>query len=337
MSLLLKLDMLFAITTWLLALASALPAGYPSTSVRGVYGAVEMPMVGLGTWQYNNTVAKQAVIDAFNLGYRAVDTAKGYGNHVGVGEGVGVAATTAKLDRKDYFVTSKIPGGLDASATETALEDTLRELGLDYIDLMLLHFPASWSGDGGSALRKEEWLALEKWAKQGKARAIGVSHYCKTHLQDVLAVATVPVAVNQNQYHVGMGSDTQPRLHDRAFADAHGILYQSYSPLCGPCPKPDNIELITGDLVTSIGKTHNRTGPQVALRWVVQQSIPIIPKSSNPKHQKDNFDVFDFDLSVEEMQQLTAATKPAETGTTEEPDDAQDCDNIHLRESAMFA
>jgi diketogulonate reductase-like aldo/keto reductase len=329
--------MFAATAATILAATSALPAGYPTTPVRGVRGPVDMPMVGLGTWQYNDTAAKQAVIDAFSVGYRSVDTALGYGNHVGVGEGVHTAAKAEGLRRGDFFVTSKIPGGLNASATEAALEDSLQQLRMKYVDLMLLHFPATWGGEGGSKLRKEEWLALEKWAKRGGARAIGVSHYCQSHLQDVLDVATLPVAVNQNQYHVGMGSDTQHRLHDKAFTEERGILYQSYSPLCGPCDAPDNVELITGDLVTKIGRRHNKTGAQVALRWIVQQGIPIIPKSSNPTHQAQNFDVFDFELGAREMQRLTVAATPAETGTKEEPDDAQDCDIVEFRGSDVFA
>merc|ERR1719160_478771 len=110
------------------------------------------------------------------------------------------------MPRNEFFVTSKIPGGLNASATEAALNQALEQLGLEYVDLMLIHFPASWTGVGGAALRKEEWLALEKWAKAGKARAIGVSHYCKTHIEDILSVATLPIALNQVMYHVGMGA-----------------------------------------------------------------------------------------------------------------------------------
>merc|ERR1712232_737934 len=120
----------------------------------------------------------------------------------------------------------------------------------------------------------------------GKARAIGVSHFCKAQLDDILSVATVPPALNQNQYHVGMGSDTQARVHDKAYNEQKGIVFMSYSSLCGPCPPPHNMELITGDLVTSIGEAHNKTGSQVPLRWLTQQKIPIIPKSSNPKHIK---------------------------------------------------
>merc|ERR1712048_695655 len=144
--------------------------------------------------------------------------------------------------------------------------------------------------------------------------------------EDVLSVASVPIALSQNQYHVGMGQDSQPRLHDKSFNENHGIIYMSYSTLCGPCTPPDNTELLTGDLVTSIGQNHNKTGAQVALRWAVQQGIPIIPKSTNIQHMRENFDIFDFDLTPVEMQKLSSATSPAETGTKQNPDDAQDCE-----------
>merc|ERR1712151_557386 len=234
------------------------------------------------------------------------------------------------LKREDYFVTTKVNGSQSGAATTVAMEQNLKDLRLDYVDLMLVHWPSTTM-----AGVQEQWLALEAFAKAGKARAIGVSHHCKVHMEAVLKVATLPVAVNQNQYHVGMGSDTQPLLHDKAYAESHGIQYEAYSSLCGPCPDGQNMELINGSLVTGIGKAHNKTGPQVALRWVVQQGVPIIPKSSNPKHQKENFEVFDFELSESEMAQLTAATSPPETGTPPQPpDDAQDC---KMEESSVIA
>ena len=295
---------------------SGLPRGYPSTPVRGVSASVDMPMVGLGTWLYNASVARAAVASALTMSYRHVDTALGYNNQVGVGQ----ALASSGLLREEYFVTSKIPGGLNESATTAALELSLAQLQLKQVDLMLIHWPGK-----DKATRQAQWLALEAWARQGKARAVGVSHYCKYHLQEVLEVATLPVALNQNQFHVGMGHDTEPRLHDKAFMQAHDVLYMAYSSLCGPCPAPDNRELITGHLVTSIGAAHNKTGSQIALRWIVQQGIPVIPKSSNPEHQRSNFELFDFALTEEEMAQLSAATTPAETGTPAQPDDAQDC------------
>jgi diketogulonate reductase-like aldo/keto reductase len=284
--------------------------------MKAIGSNVRMPLIGIGTWLYNDSVAAGAVESALSLGYRHVDTALGYKNQRGVGD----AIARSGVARDDLFVTTKIPGGLNASATEAALDECLAELQLTYVDLMLIHWP------GATELaRKEQWLALETWARKGKTRAIGVSHYCKSHVAEVLQVATLPVSLNQNQYHVGMGGDTQPRLHDKAFCESKGILFMAYSSLCGPCPPPDNMALINGPLVTSIGAAHNRTGAQVALRWVVQQGTPVIPKSTNPKHIAQNFDLFDFNLTAAEMARLTSVTSPPETGTPAAPDDAQDC------------
>ena len=274
-----------AVLVALAAVASGISPLYPTVPMKGVKGNVPMPLVGLGTWQYNSTVAGQAVEYAFKLGYRHVDTALGYGNHEGVGNALGRSG----LKREEYFVTSKVPGGLNSSATTAALELSLEQLHMPYVDLMLLHWPA----DGAEA-RQTQWLALEAWAKQGKAKAIGISHYCRRHLDDVrsfqslyavilcpasltsgnlqiLQVSTLPVALNQVQYHVGMGTENVSELHDMGYMRAKGVVYMAYSSLCGPCPAPGNTELITGKLVTDIGRAHNKTGPQVALRWVVQQ------------------------------------------------------------------
>jgi len=185
---------------------------------------------------------------------------------------------------------------------------------------MLIHFPATWGGVGGAALRKEEWLALEKWAKAGKARAIGVSHYCKSHIEDILSVATLPIALNQVMYHVGMGMSPDFGSDFKDYDQSVGIVYMSFSTLCGPCGD-DKMELINGPLVTALGKAHNVTGPQIALRWAVQQGIPVVPKSSNPQHLKEDFDLFSFTLSQKEMDILTNASTPA-TGR----DDSGDCE-----------
>lgn len=286
--------------------------------MKGLGGEMKMPLVGLGTWQYNSTVAEAAVESAFSLGYRHVDTALGYGNQVGVG----AALARAALPRGEYFVTSKVPGGLNASATTAALDLALQQLKLTYVDLMLLHWPAK-----GAAARQEQWRALEAWAKDGKAKAIGISHYCRHHLDSVLAVATVPVALNQVQFHVGMGTEKVGELHDRAYMASKGVVYMAYSSLCGPCPNGGARELISGPLVSAIGASHNKSGAQVSLRWVVQQGIPVIPKASDPKYLAEDFDLFNFKLSAEEMGRLGNASSPPQTGTPPQaPDDDQDCD-----------
>jgi len=299
---------------------AGLPGDYPSVPINGTHGIVAMPLYGLGTWLYNNTVAEKAAITALAMGYRHIDTAFGYDNQ----DGVGRALKNSGLQRKEYFVTSKIPGGLNSSATMAKANQCLEQLGVSYVDLMLIHFPAADDGKGGKAARIEEWKALEKWAKSGKARAIGVSHYCARQIKDIQEVATLPIAVDQVQYHVGMGSAGPMATDDKAFIQSQGILYQSFSPLCGPCGTPDDMELINGSLVTEIGKAHGKTGAQVALRWLVQQGIPVIPKSDNPVHQRENMEIFDFQLTSGEMARLTAATTPATAGGPN-PQDSGDC------------
>jgi len=296
---------------------AGLPQDYPSVPMKGLDGEMAMPLVGLGTWQYSDDVAESATLSAFKLGYRHVDTALGYRNQVGVGK----ALKQVGLKREEYFVTSKIPGGTDSQTTTDNLDLALQQLQLDYVDLMLVHFPATWGGEGGAALRKEEWLAMEKWAKAGKAKAIGISHYCKSHVEDILSVATVPISLNQVMYHVGMGNSPDVATDYKDYMKSKGIVYMSFSTLCGPCAGDEPMELITGPLVTEIGQAHNVTGAQVALKWAVQQGVPVVPKSSNPKHQASDFDLFSFTLTDAEMARLTAATTPA-TGA----DASGDCD-----------
>jgi len=284
--------------------------------VQPVLAPLPVPSVGFGTWKIEGEECYRAVLHALRTGYRHIDTALGYNNQIGVG----AALKKSGMQRDEFFVTSKIPGGLNASATEASLELALQQLGLEYVDLMLIHFPASWTGVGGAALRKEEWLALEKWAKTGKARAIGISHYCKSHIEDVLSVATLPIALNQVMYHVGMGMSPNLGSDFKDYCQQVGIVYMSFSTLCGPCGK-EKMELINGPLVTKIGKAHNVSGPQVALKWAVQQGIPVVPKSSNPEHLKEDFDLFSFTLTQQEMDELSSATKPS-TGAA----DSGDCE-----------
>eukprot|EP01051_Picozoa_sp_SAG22_P005259 SAG22_NODE_306_length_12671_cov_14.743239_11_plen_224_part_00 len=180
--------------------------------------------VGLGTWQYNDTVAEAAATLALSLGYTHIDTAIGYGNQAGIAKAL--AASPRK--RESYFITSKVPGGLSYADAMSNLTESVEQLGLDYVDLMLVHFPATWGGKGGKAARQGQWKAMEDFQKSGKTRAIGISHYCEQHIADILEVATIPPAINQVQFHVGgcpracrFGLRTPPR-----------ILYIVGCPLC---------------------------------------------------------------------------------------------------------
>lgn len=276
-------------------------------------------MAGLGTWQYNDTVAEAAVLTALNLGYSHIDTAFIYGNAVGIGRGL----AASKRPRNSYFITGKVMGG-NASTTIAQHNLVLSQLGLDYVDLLLVHFPAAYIGGkmiGSRAQRQGQWRAMEELRAKGLTRSIGVSHYCKKHMQDILDIAMVKPAVNQVMYHVGMGTEGPDGNDGMQFDRKSGVIYQSFSPLCGPCGTK---ELINGPLVTGIGAAHNKTGAQVSLKWLVQQGIPVIPKSNDPVHLAQNIDLFDWQLSAAEMVSLTAATSPP-VGSGSQPFVSGDC------------
>ena len=221
-------------------------------------------------------VAKAAVLSALKLGYRHIDTAEFYANEAGVGR----ALAASGVARESVFITSKLnPGnpnwGQTVKTYETTIEackESVRKLGVDKIDLYLVHTPFS-----GKEARIEQWRALVHAKELGLARSIGVSHYCKRHIDDILEVATVTPAINQVQFHVGMGAASPGgganATDDREYDGTVGVTYQSFSPLCGPCEGSDHMELITGDLVTKIGKAHGKSGAQVALKWQVQQGM----------------------------------------------------------------
>lgn len=275
---------------------------------------MHMPMAGLGTWLYNDTVAERAVSMGLAQGVRHIDTANNYGNQAGVG----AAIKASGIARDELFITTKVPGGLGQEGTEKAHEENLRLLGLDHVDLLLVHFPCSFEGEGcNKSERQATWRGLEHMHKMGKARAIGVSHYCQQHMDDVLEIATVPIAINQQEWHVGMGPDPEGV---RSYCDAHNITFQSFSPLCGPCGEKLDKELITGELVTGIGEAHGKSGPQVALKWLVENGSPVIPKTSNPEHLAENMDLFSWELTAAEFDKLNAATSPPSVETV-----ANDC------------
>lgn len=290
-----------------------------------VYGLpVNLPLLGAGTWQYNNTIAYQSLCKSFDAGYTLVDTAFGYGNERGVGKAI---KECYKGKRSNLFVLTKIPGGLSREETISAHRDNMRQLDLEYVDHLMLHFPSDWEMQFASKLiRQAQWQALEEIYYSGKARSIGVSHYCKAHIQDLLEIVTVPISINQVEYHVGSGDIDDVRTLCRQ----HNITFMSFSPLCGPCQLNSPTEsLLTGDLVTSIASNYtNVTGAQVSLRFIVQQALTdegsemgaVIPKSNNMQHILENRDIFQFELKENDMQALFQAIEPAaEAGDCQVP------------------
>jgi len=304
-------------------LVAGASAAIPTVSLgKDVHGVeVLKPLVGAGTWQYNDTVAYQSVCNAFDAGYTFIDTANGYGNQKGVGAAI---KDCWKGKREDLFVMTKIPGGLDYEETLAAHRENMDQLGLTYVDHLMTHFPADWDTTSERSTperRQAEWRALEKTYKDGEVRSIGVSHYCANHIDDVLAVATVKPSINQVEYHIG-SQDIDQVI---AKCKEAGIHFMSYSPLCGPCEISDpKYSLINGDLVTGIGAKYGKSGSQVSLRYIVQQALTtdyfggVIPKSVNSAHLASNIDLFDFELSDDDMAALGAATEPAA--------EAGDCD-----------
>jgi diketogulonate reductase-like aldo/keto reductase len=276
---------------------------------------VKMPLIGAGTWQYNDTIAYQSLCKAFQSGYTLVDTAFGYRNQRGVGR----AIRDCFQNRRDsLFVLTKVPGGLTFQETLAAHHQNLFELELSYVDHLMVHFPADWEQNHASkSIRQAQWKALEEIYYAGHARSIGVSHYCSRHLHDILEISTVPIAINQVEYHVGSGDIDSVITTCRD----NNITFMSFSPLCGPCQYDKVDSLIDGDLVKSIGEKYNKSGSQVSLRFIVQQALqpdsfvgPVIPKSNSIEHIRANMDIFDFELSKDDMERLFNATRPAAEG-----------------------
>merc|ERR1711998_133898 len=213
--------------------------------------------------------------------------------------GKGVGAALKGVDRNSYFLTTKIPDG-SASQTTANLQQNLDQLALDHVDLVLVHFPPR--GNSCSAMQAQ-WAAMEEFYKAGKAKAIGVSNYCPSSLDCIMQKATVTPAVNQVQYHVGMGVDP---IGVKSASEKYGIHLQAYSPLGN-----GESDLITGDLVTSIGAKYDKTGAQVALRWIQENGVSLTTKTTKTSHMQEDLDVFSFQLSAEDKASLDAATKPS--------------------------
>jgi len=256
---------------------------------------VEMPMLSFGTWQYDSSTAQSAVKLALQTGFNHIDTAFNYYNQDGVG------AALKGVERKSYFLTTKVPpiedSGSAYSQTTEDLQKDLTLLGLDYVDLMLIHGPTH-----NCKATQEQWRALEDFYKAGKAKAIGVSNYCASSFKCIKETAKITPAVNQIAYHVGMGPDPQGL---KSLGDSLGVVTQAYSPL-----GDGTSELITGPLVTSIGKGHGWTGAQVSMRWILDNGVALSTKTTKQSHMQEDLAIFSDSLKDTEKKQLDDATSP---------------------------
>lgn len=256
---------------------------------------VEMPQLGFGVFLVPPDEVVEPVRTAIETGYRLIDTATLYGNE----EGVGRAIRDSDVARDELFVTTKVwnaDQGYDT--TLRAFDTSMDLLGLDVLDLYLIHWPMP-----AKDRYRDTWRALEQLYDEGRVRAIGVSNFTVAHLTRLLDAATVVPAVNQVEVHPGLTQDDI-----RAFDEAHGIVTESWSPL------GRGQGLLEQDTVEQIALAHGRTAAQVVLRWHLQLGLVVIPKSTHAERIRENFDVFDFTLSDEEMAALSALTSPGRVG-----------------------
>lgn len=254
-----------------------------------------IPQIGLGTWPLDDAQVAKAVVSAVELGYRHVDTAYRYGNEAGVGQGV----RDCGIPREELFITTKLDGtyqGRDRAVE--GLEGSLKRLGLDYVDLLLIHWPLPQRNEFVST-----WETFERLQAAGKVRSIGVSNFKPSHLERLLKETSVVPAVNQIQV-----SPSITRIDERAFNGSHGIATESYSPLGA------GSDLLNAPVLAAIGKKHGKTPGQVVLRWHVQEGLVAIPKSANPLRMKENLDVFDFTLDHADMSAIATLDAGADAG-----------------------
>ncbi|MFH8337318.1 aldo/keto reductase [Streptomyces sp. AM6-12] len=256
---------------------------------------VEMPQVGFGVWQVPDDEAERAVGTALEAGYRSIDTAAAYGNE----EGTGRAIAASGLPREEVFVTTKLwnsDQGYDA--TLRAFDTSLRKLGLDHLDLYLIHWPLP-----ARDTYVDTYKALEKLYADGRVRAIGVSNFLPEHLRRLAEETSVIPAVNQIELHPHLQQHEARQYHAE-----QGIRTEAWSPL------GQGKGLLEVPAIVAIAQKHNRTPAQVVLRWHVQQGTIVIPKSVTPSRIKENIEVFDFSLDEEDLAAIGALNEDRRIG-----------------------
>lgn len=258
-----------------------------------LHNGVKMPWFGLGVFKVKEgSEVVESVKAAIKNGYKSIDTAAVYKNE----EGVGQALKEAGVPREELFITTKVWNSDQGyESTLQAFETSLEKLGLDYLDLYLIHWPVAGK-------YKETWKALEKLYKDGRVRAIGVSNFHVHHLKDLLVDAEIKPMVNQVEYHPHLA---QTELLE--FCKAEGIQMEAWSPL-------KQGELLSEPTIIEIAEKHKKSSAQVILRWDLQNEVVTIPKSIKEHRLIENADIFDFELSAEDMDRLNSLNKNERVG-----------------------
>ncbi len=261
-----------------------------------------IPQLGFGVFQIDPDETADAVKQALDIGYRHIDTAEAYRNERGVGE----AIRASGLDRAEVYITSKLSNAAhEPDDARRAFDGTLEALGSDYVDLFLIHWPLPtlYGGDFVST-----WRVMEEFYQSGRARSVGVSNFQVPHLRRLAEETEVVPAVNQIEVHPYLGNEEV-----RAYGAEHGILTEAWSPIAQGAVLED-------PTISAIAERLGKTTAQVTLRWHVQRGDIVFPKSVTPSRIRENFEIFDFELTDDDMTAITALDKGEEGRTGAHPD-----------------
>eukprot|EP00055_Hartaetosiga_balthica_P004395 m.11405 g.11405 ORF g.11405 m.11405 type:complete len:328 (-) comp3833_c0_seq1:107-1090(-) len=284
-----------------------------TTPVKLLANGAKMPIIGLGTWKSKSGEVTTAVKHALDVGYKHIDCAAIYGNEKEVGAGLKQAIDEGTVSREDVFITSKLWNTFHTPCdVRCACEKTLSDLGLEYVDLYLIHWPISLKRNAGIFPKNDDgslqydhvpledtWKAMEELVEAGLCKAIGVSNFNSKQLARISKIATIPISVNQVESHPYL---TQKRLID--FCTEKDIVVTAYSPLGSPdrpWAKEGEPSLLQDPELMKVAEKYNKTVAQICIKYQVQRGVVVIPKSVTPARITANFDIFDFELDEEDV------------------------------------
>ena len=253
------------------------------------YNGRTMPKIGLGTYRVKDSdECRESVKHAIEQGYRSIDTAMIYGNEETVGQGIKEGLKSTGLSREDLFITSKLwLTDFGRQNVEEAYRQSVEKLGLDYLDLYLMHWP-----DTNEAVMIDSWRGMEDLYKQNQVKNIGVSNFTPEHFEALLAQVSIKPVINQVEFHPYL---TQNKL--RKYLEAQNIIMESWSPLM-------NSQILHDDVINEVANEVGKTPAQVVIRWNIQHDVVVIPKSVTPHRIEENLDVWNFELSDNQMERI---------------------------------